>query len=269
MADRVKKNDYPIVTVLMAAYNEKDFVEAAIQSIIDQTCTNWKLVIIDDCSSDGTEKILKHYQNIFPEKIKVYRNSSNIGLSTSLNKGMSLCNSKYIARMDADDLSYPDRLKKQIDFLENHPDIDVLGTGADLTGAGGKLQNTIYLPEKHDEIKCIALKKTMFFHPSVMIRSSFFKKVGKYNEKVPRAEDLELWVRGLWHNCKYHNLQEPLIQYTTNGYVRSYKSIFEAFYSSLFICFRYGYYIKIFNSCVGFGKSLLIKFGVYTPMAIR
>jgi len=259
----------PQISILLCAYNEQINVERAIQSIIDQTFTDWELVIIDDCSSDRTPILLQNFSNKHSDKIKIHRNRNNMGLAASLNKGIGLCLGRYIARMDADDWSYPHRLERQFSYMEKHSDIDVLGSGAELIGANGGLQNTLYLPESHKEIELMILKKTIFFHPSVMLRKTFFEKVGKYYEKVPRAEDIELWLRGLKLGCRYHNLPEILIQYSTGGYVRSYKSIANKFYSKVLICIRYKAYFRIANCALDLIKSLLTKFGIYVPRVIR
>ena len=257
------------ISVLMAVYNEQHTLQSAIQSVLDQTNQDWELVIIDDSSIDNTYNLLQEYAKQYPNNIRVYRNNRNLGLAASLNKGLDLCSGEYIARKDADDWSYPERLEKQLNYMEHHPEIDLLGTGAELIGTDGNVRNIFFLPKCHDDIKRIALKKTMIFHPSVMIRKSFFDRVGKYKAKLRRAQDLELWIRGLQYGCKYHNLQEVHIQYATNGYVRSFNTIIEKFFSKLYVCFKYKYYLRIINVFLELIKSILIKLQIYTPRSIK
>ncbi len=262
-------NKDPEVSVLMAAFNERRYIRKSVQSILDQTFSDWELVVVDDGSTDGTQSVLQSLAGKYPEKIRVCRNAANFGLAASLNKGLALCNGRYIARMDADDWCYPRRLEKQVRFMESHPLIDVLGTGAVVIGQDGHMKNMVLLPESHEDIEAAALKRAMFFHPSVMARESFFENAGGYGTEFARAEDLELWLRGLACGCRYHNLGEALIQYRSNGYIRSHKSVFAKFDSRLRLCHRYGYHGRAIYAFIALAKSLLVKYRLYVPRAVR
>ena len=147
----------------MAVHNAKETVEKAIESIVNQTYLEWNMVIVDDYSTDGTYNLLLDIAES-DLRISVLRNDYNKGLAASLNLGLLKTNGKFIARMDGDDISFPSRLEKQISFLLANPGIDVVGSGAELIGSNGELQNVILLPEHHTELEKCILEKSIFFN---------------------------------------------------------------------------------------------------------
>jgi glycosyltransferase involved in cell wall biosynthesis len=165
------------------------------------------LIIIVEFGDTNTE-IFKNYA-IHDSRIDVYYNSTNMGFPASLNKGIGLSNSKYIARMDSDDECHPERFEKQVTYLERHNKVDVLGTWMSYDNSDSIRQ----YPEFHDEIVRSFLFSSAISHPSVVFRTSALNKVGTYNEEFHRAEDLELWLRLLRNGCTFHNLQENLLTY--------------------------------------------------------
>lgn len=257
------------VTVLMSVYNEKDTIEQAIKSIVDQTYTEWSMLIIDDFSADGTYE-LSVRMAARDERIEVFRNKSNLGLAASLNLGIHKINSDFIARMDGDDISMPSRLTKQVSFLLANPDIDVVGTGAELLGENDSLQNIILLPEAHADLEKCILSNSVFFHPSVMMRKSFLIETGGYNEKLLRAQDLDLWMNGLKNGARYHNIQEALIRYRTGNYQRSLKTITSQFRTRIYLSFKYGFYLSgNIYAFIDFVKNIFIMLGLYIPRSLR
>lgn len=215
----------PLISILMAVYNEEQSILKSIKSIQNQTFKNWELIIIDDGSKDKTFELISKL--IFKNsKIKLIKNSKNLGLSESLNKGIKLARAKYIARADADDINLPDRLKKQYKFLLENKKIDALGTGAWLIDKNGKRHKSAFFNKKFSIHDRKIFSKPIFFHPSVMFRKRFFRKVGVYDPNFLRAQDKELWLRGLKKGAIYSNLSEALIEYNTRNYVRSWKDIF-------------------------------------------
>ena len=119
------------VSVIMSVYNEEATIAEAIESIIAQTYTDWELIIINDCSTDGSPEIVRRYARE-QNRIRIFENEHRLGLAASLNKGIKAARGKYIARMDGDDFSYRERLEKQVTFMIDNPVVDVLGTGAEL-----------------------------------------------------------------------------------------------------------------------------------------
>ncbi|QJW91172.1 glycosyltransferase [Spirosoma taeanense] len=205
-------------------------ISSSIDSIIRQSWKHWELIIIDDKSTDGTQGILEIYANK-DHRIKIFYNEINCGLAYCLNKAIKLSKGEFIARMDSDDISFSKRLEKQVDFLMRNPNVDVLGTGAQLVNSEGKLVSTLILPSSHAGIVSQRYLKPFFIHPSVMFRADFFERFGGYNEKLRKTEDLDLWLR-VRRNASFHNLPEVLFQYT-------YKPIlpFKTFYSDFKVRF--------------------------------
>ncbi len=198
----------PLVSVILPVYNGEAFLREAIESILNQTYQPIELIVIDDGSTDNTPTILKDYEG----KIRHYR-QSNQGLVKTLNLGLSLANGKYIARMDADDISHPQRLEKQINYLEANPDVNLLGTSCYYINFNGKIIGRGQVPRTNGGIKWVLLFASPFIHPSVIIKKDFIFNNGLlFNEKFPYAEDYELWGRIL-KNSKAANLPEPLISY--------------------------------------------------------
>ena len=115
-------NKAPKISVIMSVYNGEDYLAETLDSICNQSFTDWELVAINDCSTDTTLSILEKYASV-DERIKIHTNEVNLRLPASLNKGLALAQGKYIARMDADDICLPDRFKKQFEFMETHPDV--------------------------------------------------------------------------------------------------------------------------------------------------
>ena len=258
----------PIISIVMAAYNEESSIAAAIQSIINQTFHDWELIIIDDGSHDMTSTIV-HAFATKDARIILVKNEANSGLPASLNRGIALARGEYIARADADDVNMPQRLEKQYAFMQRHPDIDVLGTGAFLLDAAGQRVNTISLPKTHEQLKNLGFQKTPLIHPSIMARKRFFEQVGFYDTSYTRAEDKELWLRGLREGCRYANLQEPLIEYSTEGYIRSWNSIRAKTQSCLRIVkkykIRYGYLQTVLSLLL----ALSVKFRLRKPRSLQ
>ncbi len=202
------------LTVLMAVYNNADTVKKAIQSILNQTLKDFKFVIINDASSDKSNQILENFSKK-DSRIKLITNNHKLGLTKSLNKGLKTIKTKYIARMDADDISLPKRLKKQIDFLEAHPKIALLGTAAILINQKGKKLKLKTSPIDHQHLRRAVLRYCPFIHPTWMIKRSVLLKLSGYNEAFPYAQDYELVLR-LIAKHKSANLPEPLLKYRVN-----------------------------------------------------
>ncbi len=199
------------VTVLMAVYNARGSVSAAIESIRAQTFTDWDCLIVDDGSTDGTWEILQQAASA-DRRISLLRNRSNRGLAASLNAGWRQARGEVIARLDADDISFPERLAKQVAFLERHPEVDVLGTAMEMVDATGRFLEYGRRPERHDEIVAQMYRINPFVHPSVMMRKRFLEALGGYDERLRRAQDADLWLRG-YRRFRYHNLPDPLVRY--------------------------------------------------------
>jgi glycosyltransferase involved in cell wall biosynthesis len=194
----------PRIDVIMSVYNGEKYLREAIESVLEQTYTNIKFIIVDDGSDDSSFDIINSFAD---ERIKVIRNERTEGLTKSLNKALKASEGKYVARQDADDTSLPSRLENQVEFLEKHPEVDVLGTGIILIDEEG---NRIGERTAHSSpSRQIFIERNELFHGSVVIRRDALEAVGGYNELFKYSQDYELWLRlAKEHNVK--NLQMPL-----------------------------------------------------------
>jgi len=196
----------PKITVLLPVYNCELYIKEAVESILNQTFTNFEFLIIDDSSTDNTVAIIKTYND---SRIQLIEKPVNTGYTNSLNLGLELAKGEYIARMDGDDISLPDRFFKQVTFLDSNQDVVLCGTNFSIIDTN----KIIGLPENNEEIKIALLKANSLAHPSVMIRNNKLQEFKLlYDLNKEPAEDYDLWVRLLGIG-KIHNLQEILLNY--------------------------------------------------------
>jgi glycosyltransferase involved in cell wall biosynthesis len=180
----------PEVTVLMPVYNGEKYLKEAIDSILNQTYKSFDFLIINDGSIDKSQAIIKSYND---SRIRLINNETNLGLIASLNKGLHLANSEYIARMDQDDISYPERLEKQVSFMEKHPEVGTCGTWAERFG--DTKSKILIRPTDPLEIKVHLAFFTTIIHPTVMMRTDFLHRYNlQYQPDYIHAEDWELWL---------------------------------------------------------------------------
>jgi len=193
----------------MSVYNGEKYLREAIDSILNQTFGDFEFIIVNDGSTDKTEDILDEYAKK-DSRIRIIKNEKNIGLTKSLNKVIRVAKGKYIARMDADDISLPERLRKQIDFLEKNSEIGLLGTGYYEIN-DNKIIGEKYFLTTDEKLRKILIKYNPFFHASVMVRKSIIQEVGIYEEHLARAQDYGLWFR-IAAKTKIANLSELLMK---------------------------------------------------------
>jgi len=258
----------PKVSIVMAAYNEERGIGRALESILAQTFVDWELIVIDDGSTDATAAIVRPYAEK-DSRIRLVCNETNLELSASLNKGIELAQSDLIARADADDINLPERLSKQYEYLQVHHEIDVLGTAAYLLDEKGHRVSSFSYPQTHAELENLSFLKNHFFHPSVMIRRRFFDMAGPYDAHYPNAEDKELWLRGLSVGCRYANLPESLIEYGTDGFVKSWrlrlKHALSLFLIAKDLRVEHGYILAL----IIVAYTAAIKLKIYKPKSLR
>ena len=214
--------NYHKISIIMGIYNCEKTISQAIDSILNQTYTNWELIMCDDCSIDNTYKIAKQYEEKYPDKIKVLRNNVNKTLGPTLNKCLQLVTGEYIARQDGDDISKPTRLEKEIKFLINNPEYDLVATNMisfDEKGDKG-IHELKEIPTKNDYLN----KGCTFSHATILMKTSTMKELGGYCEETyaNQAEDYELWSRFFLNGYKGYNLHENLymVREDNNAYKR-------------------------------------------------
>jgi glycosyltransferase involved in cell wall biosynthesis len=199
----------PLISVVMSVYNSEKYLEEAIDSILTQTYENFEFIIINDGSKDNSLDIIQKYMKK-DERI-VLISQENKGLPCSLNEGIQKAKGKYIVRMDADDISFPNRLEEQIKFMENNPEIGVSGTYVEFFGNGtNKIWKT---PLGDEECKCTLLVGSCFAHPSVIIRKNLLlTSKSLYDLKMYTAQDYALWIT-LSSYTKFSNIDKVLLKY--------------------------------------------------------
>ena len=200
----------PVVSVLMSVYNDERFLKAAVESILAQSYTDLEFVIIDDGSSDGSAEVLRDVKDA---RLKIAFSKRNWGLTASLNRGMRSCRGKYLARIDSDDIADPERLRRQVDFLEKQADIGIVGSSRLLIDEAGQVIGCSHPPADDLAIRWKSLLGNPFGHPTIMLRMDLLKRHRlQYDRSFRTAQDYELWTR-LLRVTRGANLREPLVRY--------------------------------------------------------
>lgn len=197
------------ISIIMGIYNCADTLDEAINSILDQTYTNWQLIMCDDGSVDDTYKIAQRYVELYPDKFILIKNDKNRGLNYTLNHCLKYADGDYIARMDGDDVSLSNRFEKEVEFLNNNPEYSIVSCQMIYFDAEGDFR--ISKDSGEPSVSHFA-KSTPFCHAPCMVRREAFLAVNGYTESVKRlrVEDWDLWVRMYEKGFKGYNLNEPL-----------------------------------------------------------
>ena len=206
----------PRVSVLMPVYNAARFVERAVQSILEQTFGDFELLLLDDGSSDGTREIVSRYRE---PRIRVLGSRENRGIGPTLNHGITESTGEYVARMDADDVSYPDRLECQVAFLDGHPHVGLCGGRAVTFGEDREIdfsRRGAALPETAEEIRIGLLFGPGMIHPTVMFRRQLFQDKNLWYKPLPYAQDYELWSRAFFE-IEPANLSSTVLSYRVHA----------------------------------------------------
>jgi glycosyltransferase involved in cell wall biosynthesis len=194
------------VTILLPVYNCVNYIQESLGSILNQTFRNLEVIVIDDASTDKTVEAI---QAITDDRIKLIQKPINTGYTDSLNMGLEIARGKYIARMDADDIAYPERIAKQVAYMETHPECVLCGTWINLIP-----ENKLHTyPINHEEIVAQLFRINALCHPSVMMRKSVIEEHQlRYDHNYEPTEDYELWTRMALVG-QIHNIPEPLLDY--------------------------------------------------------
>lgn len=210
MGKKLPRGEEPLVTVLIPVYNAECYLEDSINSILGQTFQDFELLLINDGSTDKSLEIATSFHD---PRIRIINNKENRGLVQTLNQGISAARGELLARMDADDIAFPQRLAKQVDYMDRHPRVGIVGTWYFMFG--GRTSSLIRTPRRVsvDDL----LQGSPLGHPTVMMRASVLRKYHLfYQERYKHAEDYELWVRAFRHT-ELANLQEMLLLYRVHN----------------------------------------------------
>jgi len=200
----------PLVSIIIATYNRERCIKKALESALNQNYKNFEVIVIDDSENNKTEKIIEFLNR---KEIKYIKNEVRLGFVKSLNKGIAMAQSKYIARLDDDDFwCNPEKIEKQVKFLEENPVYVLVGGGAILIDEKGKELRRFLPPERDDKIRELMLRDCLFLHSTVVFKKNIWELTHGYDEKLDSAEDWDLWLR-FGEFGKFYNFQEYFIYF--------------------------------------------------------
>lgn len=262
----------PLVSAVITTYNRAEYLKRALKSVVAQTYKNMEIIIVDDCSTDETQKVLSELKKE-NSKIIIIRNKANLGQTKSANRGIRTAKGKYIARLDDDDFwCDAKKLEKQVDFLEENPEYGLVGGGLIKIDENGKEFVRLLPPEKDEDIRNVILVNNVFAHSTVVFRKDIFKRVGGYDEQFIFGEDMDLWLKmgklGKFYN--FHEFFACFLEYRhdNHGHIsqnhglsrklnfniklrKKYRSAYPGFTKAYFLC-----WVSYFYSFLPFRKEL-------------
>lgn len=201
------------VTVVMAVYNGESTVREAIEGILQQSFKDFEFIIINDGSTDGSIAILEEYKNKDNRIILV--NQSRRGLTCSINYALKMAKGQYILRQDADDISMPERIKRQLEYIEKN-NLDIVSSYTYLVNKRGALLKTLKSPLGHSGIVRTLEKYNCILHPTLIFRKEATTSIGGFNEDFELAQDYDFYLRGILSGLKFGVIPEPLVKMTFN-----------------------------------------------------
>lgn len=205
--------DNPKVSVITPAYNAEEYIAEAIESILNQTFRDFEFIIIDNCSTDKTWEIIQRYINK-DDRIIALKNERNLGIAGNRNKGLSLARGKYIVWQDADDISMPTRIEKEYEFMEENPEVGIVGGYLQFFNEKENLSIRKYALDDQS-LRKVIFRYSPVAQPAAMVRKKCLDEFGEYSLKYPVTEDLDMCFR-IGSKYKFANLQEVVIKYREN-----------------------------------------------------
>ena len=253
--------NYDYVSIIIPIYNVlPSILSKSFESISKQTFENFEAILIDDSSNVDTSNFCIEYCKI-DSRFNYIKPPIKLGLVNSLNLGIQSAKHDLLARFDSDDICYFDRIAKQIEFLKNNKNIDVLGGNIEVINSNYKHLYIRKYPVTHSEIVKSMHIICPIAHPTVMYKKEVIKKVGYYNDSYRYAEDIDLWLRLLSTGAKFYNLNTPLIKYRQDSLVRN-KDHYKYFLKARINNFKFNYFPR---NLIGI---VILFFIVYTPIII-
>lgn len=225
-----------MVSVLMPVFNAERYVGQAIESILDQSYPNFEVVVVDDASTDNSWQVIRRLQDAHPHRVKAVRLKKNLnrGGDGAANVAFSKSHGEYIARMDADDIAHPDRLKLQVEFLEQHPDIDVVGSSVEVMNGQGDVVGQKVVPTTHQSIASSFFAVHPLIHPTVMMRRQCAtSKTKLYRDDLNSNNDYLTFFTWLNQGKRFANLPDKLLKYRIHGQNDSLSKIKRTFRNTL------------------------------------
>lgn len=208
------------LSVIASVYSKEKprYLFAALSSISEQSrLPDEVIIVIDGPVSSELSSVIDVWSHSFPNEVIILRHSINKGLAVALNYALSHCTGSFIARVDTDDISLPDRFREQLNFLAVNPDVDVVGSNiSEIDDTGAIIKRNVRFPEWNEQCRKFFSRRDPLAHPATMFRESFFHKAGLYDEQYvgeKNYEDTMLWYQGFKHGCKFANIQKDLIYF--------------------------------------------------------
>jgi glycosyltransferase involved in cell wall biosynthesis len=248
----------PLVTVAMSVFNGAATLETALRSLLWQTFPDWELILINDGSSDTSSLIYRRFPD---SRIRIIEERQQKGLGARLNQCLGLARGRYLARMDADDIAFPERFERQVEYLDAHPEVDLLGHGALLFKDDGRIIGSYPVAETHDRICRRPWWGFPLAHPTWMGKRHWFDQ-HRYHEGVRKGQDQELLLRS-WRSSRFGGLSDCYLAYRMDKVSWIKSAIGRAYYCrSLFSCINdirsAGQFMRGLSiHGLGFGRDLL------------
>jgi len=208
----------PLVTVLMTVYNGEEYLNASVQSIINQTFEDFEFLIINDCSTDDSTKIIESFNE---KRIVIYDNEENLGQTKSLNIGLKLSKGKYIARIDADDVALHNWLEKLVSYLREHPEYAAISPSVIIIDGVDKRKNIRRVPTSFHEIIFQIFYNSPMNHVSALMNKDLILEHGGYDETFKITQDYELWSSLVRNNYSITNILDILMFSSSAGFVEA------------------------------------------------
>lgn len=202
------------ISVALPVYNASATIAATLDALVHQTYREFNVVLADDASSDNSREIVESYRNRL--EINILENPINLGISRTRNKLLAHIDAPYIAILDHDDICHPTRLARQIEFLQEHPEVDICGSAVTYFTDNADIAASMHVlrhPAEDAAIRTTFIHHTAMVHPSAMARNSFFQDVGEYDAQYSPAEDYDLWCRAALAGKKFANIDDSLLYY--------------------------------------------------------
>lgn len=211
----------PRVSVLIPVFNAERYLRACIESVLTQTFRDFEILAIDDASADRSLQVLESFDD---PRLRLIRNTRNLGQPGTRNRGITLARGEYIALLDADDACEPHRLATQVAYLDHNPQLAAVGSFANVIDDDGSVMHVLEVPTCPQEIRQRMFSHNCFVHPSVMARRHALIEVGGYDDRYRAAQDYDLFLRLLDHHA-LANLAEPLVRYRIHAGQISHRSL--------------------------------------------
>jgi len=200
----------PAVSVIIPAYNAERVLGEAIDSILAQSCADFEVIVIDDCSTDGTWALIQRYAALDP-RVRAYRNERNLGIAGNRNRGVDLATGTYIVWQDADDISLPGRVERQLAYMQAHPEVGIVGGYIEIFRGETVLGIRRYPADDAALRRCI-FRYSPIAQPAAMVRREALRAAGEYNREYPPAEDIDMTFR-IGQRYKLANIPEIVVRY--------------------------------------------------------